>query len=227
MAPLGAKVLVHIKPNKQATWGYHVLPGWYIGPAMWHYRCYEVMMKSTGAKRITDTVHFHHHNVVMLTVTQADQILKATKDLNEAIRGIQRDAPPDYVDAVDKLRRVLLKEKPSKTTHCACNQPVEKPTTKVVEKETTPPVQSPQSPVKAPTSPEIPYITNDENSDDDESVNGKDNNNYKVDTPSPPRYNLRMCANDSVNSIIFKETPMYNRLQMIWCTKEDTALQQR
>eukprot|EP00957_Ditylum_brightwellii_P080424 6117107-Ditylum_brightwellii.AAC.1 len=41
MAPLGTKVSVHIKPNCWATWGFHALPAWYIGPAMQHYRCYE------------------------------------------------------------------------------------------------------------------------------------------------------------------------------------------
>eukprot|EP00957_Ditylum_brightwellii_P179612 13681904-Ditylum_brightwellii.AAC.2 len=69
-----------------------------------------------------------------------------------------------------------------------------------------PTVQSPQSPAKAPTTPEIPYVTNDKFSDDDELVNSKDQNNYKVDTPLPPRYNICMHVNDSINFIIFKET---------------------
>eukprot|EP00957_Ditylum_brightwellii_P013416 1013179-Ditylum_brightwellii.AAC.1 len=167
------------------------------------------MMKSTGAKHITDTVCFHHHRVVMPTAMQTNYILKATKNLNKAISSIQRDAPPDYVDAVNKLCSVLLKEKPINNKQCTCapSQPVEKPTTKTVEKESMPMVQAPQSPAKAPTAPEIPYVTNDELSDNDESVTGKDNNNCKVDKPPPPRYNLRMCANDSINSIIFEETP--------------------
>eukprot|EP00957_Ditylum_brightwellii_P150212 11438668-Ditylum_brightwellii.AAC.1 len=167
------------------------------------------MMKSTGAKRITDTVRFHHHRVVMLTVMQANHILKVTKDLNKAISSMQHNAQPDYVDAVNKLRSVLLKEKPinNKQYTCAPNQPVEKPTTKAVEKESAPMVQAPQSPVKVPTAPEIPYATDDKLSDDDESVTGKDNNNYKVDKPPLPRYNLRMRTNDSINSIIFEETP--------------------
>eukprot|EP00957_Ditylum_brightwellii_P132392 10095461-Ditylum_brightwellii.AAC.1 len=70
MAPLGTKVSVRIKPNRQATWGFHALPAWYIGPAMHHYWCYEVMMQSTGAKQVTDTIQFHHHNAVLPQVTQ-------------------------------------------------------------------------------------------------------------------------------------------------------------
>eukprot|EP00957_Ditylum_brightwellii_P088285 6725597-Ditylum_brightwellii.AAC.1 len=145
----------------------------------------------------------------MQKVTQADLILKATRDLNKAISGIQSDAPSDYVYAVHKLHRVLLKETPSKTTKCPCapNQPVEKSTTKIAEKESAQPAQSPQSPAKEPTLPKIPYVTDGEYLDDDESVNGKDKNNYEVNKPPLPRYNLRMCANNSINSIIFKETP--------------------
>eukprot|EP00957_Ditylum_brightwellii_P184763 14072868-Ditylum_brightwellii.AAC.1 len=66
MAPLDTKVSVHKKPNCWATWGFHALPAWYIGPAMQHHCCYVVMMHSTGAKRVTDTVRFHHHNAVLL-----------------------------------------------------------------------------------------------------------------------------------------------------------------
>eukprot|EP00957_Ditylum_brightwellii_P063015 4782537-Ditylum_brightwellii.AAC.1 len=50
MAPLGTKVSVHIKPNPWATWGFHTLLVWYIGPAMRHYWCYDIMMHETGAK---------------------------------------------------------------------------------------------------------------------------------------------------------------------------------
>eukprot|EP00957_Ditylum_brightwellii_P050734 3847113-Ditylum_brightwellii.AAC.1 len=46
MAPLGTKVLLHIKPNRRATWGFHALPAWCIGPAMQQYQCYEFSRKS-------------------------------------------------------------------------------------------------------------------------------------------------------------------------------------
>eukprot|EP00957_Ditylum_brightwellii_P139791 10652277-Ditylum_brightwellii.AAC.1 len=156
---------------------------------MQHNRCYEVMMKNTGAKCIINTVRFHHHNIVMPKVTHTDRILKATRDLNAAISGIQKT--------------------PRKTTNCPCapNQPAKKSTAKVAEKESAQPAQSTQSPAKEPTPPDIPYVTDDKYLNDGESVNGKGNNNYIVDKPPPPRYNLCMCANDSINSIIFKKTP--------------------
>eukprot|EP00957_Ditylum_brightwellii_P052556 3985313-Ditylum_brightwellii.AAC.1 len=63
MAPLGIGVSVHMKPDRQSSWGYHALQVWYVGPAMQHYRCYKEIMKSSEAKCITDTIEFHHHKV--------------------------------------------------------------------------------------------------------------------------------------------------------------------
>eukprot|EP00957_Ditylum_brightwellii_P173373 13200173-Ditylum_brightwellii.AAC.1 len=167
------------------------------------------MVKSTGAKCITNTVCFHHHNIVMPKVTHADHILKATRDLNTAISGIQSNASPDYINAVHKLWSVLLKETPGKTKNCPCtpNKPVKQSTVHVAEKKSAQLAQSLQSPAKGPTLPEIPYVTDDKYLDDDGSVNSKDNNNYIGDKPPTPRYNLRMHANESINSIIFEETP--------------------
>eukprot|EP00957_Ditylum_brightwellii_P015181 1143652-Ditylum_brightwellii.AAC.1 len=80
-------------------------------------------------------------------------------------------------------------------------------TVQVAEKESAQPAQTLQTPAKGPTLPEIPYVTDDKYLDDDEFVNSKDISNYIVDKPPLPRYNLHMCANESINSIIYEETP--------------------
>ena len=38
IAPAGARVLIHEKPNNRASWAPHGLPGYYLGPAMQHHR---------------------------------------------------------------------------------------------------------------------------------------------------------------------------------------------
>ena len=40
LAPLGCKVQIHEKPHKRLTYAPHSVDGWYLGPAMHHYRCY-------------------------------------------------------------------------------------------------------------------------------------------------------------------------------------------
>ena len=38
MAPPGTKVLIHEKPHQRATWAPYGVEGWYVGPAINHYR---------------------------------------------------------------------------------------------------------------------------------------------------------------------------------------------
>ena len=52
LAPPGCKVLVHEKPSQRASWAPHSVQGWYLGPAMEHYRCYRCYVnKSTKRKQ--------------------------------------------------------------------------------------------------------------------------------------------------------------------------------
>jgi hypothetical protein len=56
LTPLGTKVVVHLKPDKQPSWSYHAEEGWYIGPSMEHYRCMKCYIPSTCHERHVDTV---------------------------------------------------------------------------------------------------------------------------------------------------------------------------
>ena len=58
LAPPGTKVVIHEKPDKRASWAAHGVDGWYLGPAVEHYRCYRVYVTNTRAERNADTVKF-------------------------------------------------------------------------------------------------------------------------------------------------------------------------
>ena len=47
LSPLGTKVIVHVKPQKCASWDPHGLNGFYVGLAMDHYRCYTCYIPKT------------------------------------------------------------------------------------------------------------------------------------------------------------------------------------
>jgi hypothetical protein len=61
MALLGMEVLVHQKPSRRKTWGYHAAKAWYLSHAAAHNQCIWVIMKDTGGKRITDIFCYQHH----------------------------------------------------------------------------------------------------------------------------------------------------------------------
>jgi hypothetical protein len=65
IAPAGIKVLSHDKPTARGTWEPHGEVGFYLGPALHHYRCYNVWIKATRAHRVTDTVTWFPVDVIV------------------------------------------------------------------------------------------------------------------------------------------------------------------
>jgi hypothetical protein len=49
LAPPGTKVLIHEKPDVRKTWAPHAVEGWYLGPALRHYRCCRIWTWATNA----------------------------------------------------------------------------------------------------------------------------------------------------------------------------------
>jgi hypothetical protein len=62
MAPPVTRIIAHEPPGRIITWAPHGQDGWYIGPALEHYRCYTVYITKTRSNRIVETVDFSHRN---------------------------------------------------------------------------------------------------------------------------------------------------------------------
>jgi hypothetical protein len=111
MAPLSTEVLVHMKPNRRSTWGYHAAKAWYLSHSPNHYRCIRVLMADTGGERTTDTFRFNHHSIPVPKIMATDRILDATAGFTAAIEGVQ-EAPPNELAAIQSLHTLLLGEVP-------------------------------------------------------------------------------------------------------------------
>eukprot|EP00957_Ditylum_brightwellii_P209892 15363760-Ditylum_brightwellii.AAC.1 len=119
MAPPETRCYIHIKPHKQVSWGFHAEDAWYVRTALQHYRCYTVVMKEKVAQWITDTVKFKHHGAKVPMVTPAERVAKVVKELTSAVQNEPTDGPPDYIEAVQRLQAVLLKEQQP-----TCDEPI-------------------------------------------------------------------------------------------------------
>jgi hypothetical protein len=58
MAPPGTIIIAHETPNRRRPWAPHGQDGWYIGPALEHYRCYTEYITKTRGERVEETVDF-------------------------------------------------------------------------------------------------------------------------------------------------------------------------
>ena len=84
MAPPGSPVMIHQKAEQRHSWAPRALPGWYIGPAMHHYRCFQVYQCNTGHIRISDTVVFFQRNSPRNLPSSINILLDAASTLTKA-----------------------------------------------------------------------------------------------------------------------------------------------
>jgi hypothetical protein len=86
LAPPGTRVLAHVPADKRESWAPHALEGWYIGPALQSYRCFEVWLDDTCKTRIVERVTWFPKKVRVPIPTATDEIEAALKDLTRALR---------------------------------------------------------------------------------------------------------------------------------------------
>jgi hypothetical protein len=86
LAPPGIKVIIHEKPAQRGSWDPHGIDGWYLGPAMEHYRCYTVFATKTMAERTSDTVEFFPETTTVPYMSSVDIAIQAASDLTHALQ---------------------------------------------------------------------------------------------------------------------------------------------
>ena len=81
MAPPGTKIVTHKKPTQRASWDYHGDDGFYIGPALEHYRCVQCLMTNSRRIRISDTVQFFPHPMPFPQMILNDRLLNTLDNI--------------------------------------------------------------------------------------------------------------------------------------------------
>jgi len=81
MAPPGTKVVVHLNSETRPPFGEHGLLGWYIGPALEHYRCYKCYLPETRQERNVLTVDFFPNKTPFPTFTKEAYLQQTAEDM--------------------------------------------------------------------------------------------------------------------------------------------------
>jgi hypothetical protein len=93
LAPPGIKCIIHEKPGQRGSWAPHGVEGWYVGPAMEHYRCWTIHVTSTNSERIGDTFEFFPQYTKVPRLSSADAATYAARDLIYALQHPQPAGP--------------------------------------------------------------------------------------------------------------------------------------
>ncbi len=114
-------MLVHNKAAHRLSWDYRCQDGYYVGPALQHYRCYQVISKHSGAIRISDAIKFRHHYLPEPTIALEDKLLFAVQAIHHTLT--QAAPTTDQLSALQTLRSILRDYKTVKTTATATQPP--------------------------------------------------------------------------------------------------------
>jgi len=77
IGPAGTAVLIHDKPDNRGTWHAHGTHGFYLGPALQHYRTHRCLATHTGLERLSDTVAWFPEFLHPPSITSPQERLQA------------------------------------------------------------------------------------------------------------------------------------------------------
>jgi hypothetical protein len=121
MATPGTRIIAHETPGRRKTWAPHGQHGWYIGPALEHYRCYTVYITQTRSSRIVETVEFLPHQFKIPFPSSSDLATQAVAELTHALLNPQPAGPfckvgDEQAIALRKLETIFKVSKPNKVS---------------------------------------------------------------------------------------------------------------
>jgi hypothetical protein len=97
--PPGTRIIAHEKPDQRASWDPHGFDGYYLSPALDHYRCYQVHITKTRGTRIVDTVEFPPAKLPMPSTSSKDLASIATLEFSNALQNPAPAAPFSQIGA--------------------------------------------------------------------------------------------------------------------------------
>ena len=89
MGPPGTLVLAFDSPGKRGSWDPHGTRCYYLGPALDHYRVYNLYVINTRGTRQSDTLAWFPDKVIMPGARVSERILASIQDLQECLSEIQ------------------------------------------------------------------------------------------------------------------------------------------
>jgi hypothetical protein len=91
--PPGTRIIAHEKPYQWTSWDPHGLDGYYLGPALDHYCCYQVHITKKKGTCIVDMVEFTPAKLAMPNTLSKDLSSIAALEISNALQNPAPAAP--------------------------------------------------------------------------------------------------------------------------------------
>ncbi|KAL7527155.1 hypothetical protein ACHAWF_008701, partial [Thalassiosira exigua] len=86
LAPPGTKALVYNDPTNRRSWEQHAKDGWYVGPAMAHYRCKRFWIPETRNFRTAATYKLFPKHCKLPVIDEVDEKIIAADELAQELK---------------------------------------------------------------------------------------------------------------------------------------------
>jgi len=93
IVPPEIKVLIHKKPSNRTTWAPHAIKGWYVGPTLHAYQCYQTWIRETKRECMEDTLTWFPTTSSMPTIYAQDIMASAIHDILHALQNPSTGSP--------------------------------------------------------------------------------------------------------------------------------------
>ena len=85
MSAMGYRVMIHEPANLRSSWRFHAIPGYYVSPALNHYRCFTVFPTKIRTPRISDTIEFRHDYIIVPHVKPDDKVINSVNKIKQEL----------------------------------------------------------------------------------------------------------------------------------------------
>ena len=99
LAPPGMAITIHEKPGQRKSWSKHGVKGFYLGPVLDGYRCYNVWTEDKQSTRHTDTVAWHPCGY---TLPQYSPLEMVTETVDVMAKALHHLATSDTITAAQR-----------------------------------------------------------------------------------------------------------------------------
>jgi hypothetical protein len=163
LAPPGTRVIIHEKPYKRGSWAPHGKNGWYVGPAIEHYRAHRVYCSTTGHDRISNTVEFPPQHCKIPGISSADAATIASLDLAHALQHptpttLFKKPGRDRMQAIKKLAAIFEEMARAKATQDTRTDPAPRVPPRPAPEQPTPRVPPRPAPEHPPPRVPLPRV---------------------------------------------------------------------
>lgn len=110
IAPCGTAVVIYESPEHRRSWAAHGQSGFYVGPAVDHYRCFRVYSSTTNRVRVSDTLAWFPEPFKLPGSSSTELVLAAVNNLAEVLRA-QQQAEQGVINQAQQQARAQLADK--------------------------------------------------------------------------------------------------------------------